>query len=250
MALGVGIVVLEAGEEGGGRAYEAARALKAAVGDRAYLLIAERVDVASAVGASGVVLADDGIPAIVARSMMMKSNSDSIYLPLVARTIRSSDSARSATSSEGADFLIVNTGTDDFSAVFDDAGAQHVKIPVFFTLNDVQSEGSYSDTTSKLLQSGASGVVLSLAGIQHLGENVIERDFIKVGAADSVPEVTYSSPSTLEEANNVMVLTREKTKVAGFTKLDERVMQLIAMEKPILSEAVAVIRKAAPMVII
>jgi hypothetical protein len=47
-----------------------------------------------------------------------------------------------------------------------------------------------------------------------------------------------------------MVLTREKTKVAGFTKLDERVMQLIAMEKPILSEAVAVIRKAAPMVII
>jgi chemotaxis signal transduction protein len=89
-----------------------------------------------------------------------------------------------------------------------------------------------------------------LAGIQHLGENVIERDFIKVGAADSVPEVTYSSPSTLEEANNVMVLTRDKTKVAGFTKLDERVMQLLAMEKPILSEAVAVIRKAAPMVII
>jgi hypothetical protein len=193
---------------------------------------------------------DAGIPAIVARSMMMKSNSDSIYLPLVARTIRSSDSARSATSSEGADFLIVNTGTDDFSAVFDDAGAQHVKIPVFFTLNDVQTEDSYSDTTSKLLQSGASGVVLSLAGIQHLAENIIERDFIKVGAADSVPEVTYSSLSTLEEANNVMVLTREKTKVAGFTKLDEKVMQLIAMEKPILSEAVAVIRKAAPMVII
>ncbi|KAM0883039.1 hypothetical protein ACQ4PT_031897 [Festuca glaucescens] len=243
---GMGIVVLEAGEEGGGRAYEAARALKAAVGDRAYLLIAERVDVASAVGASGVVLADDGIPAIVARSMMMKSNSDSIYLPLVARTIRSSDSARSATSSEGADFLIVNTGTDDFSTVFDDAGAQHVKIPVFFTLNDVQSEGSYSDTTSKLLQSGASGIVLSLAGIQHLTDNIIERDFIKVGNADSVPQVTYSSPSTLEEAN-VMVLTREKTKVAGFTKLDEKVMQLIAMEKPILSEAVAVIRKAAPM---
>ena len=60
VARGVGIVVLEAGEEGGGRAYEAAVALRAAVGDRAYLLIAERVDVASAVGASGVVLADDG----------------------------------------------------------------------------------------------------------------------------------------------------------------------------------------------
>lgn len=60
VARGVGIVVLEAGKEGGGRAYEAAVALRAVVGDRAYLLIAERVDVASAVGASGVVLADDG----------------------------------------------------------------------------------------------------------------------------------------------------------------------------------------------
>ncbi|EAY97907.1 hypothetical protein OsI_19823 [Oryza sativa Indica Group] len=60
VARGVGIVVLEAGEEGGGRVYEAALSLKASVGDRAYLLVAERVDVASAVGASGVVLADDG----------------------------------------------------------------------------------------------------------------------------------------------------------------------------------------------
>ncbi|KAI5018519.1 hypothetical protein ZWY2020_043407 [Hordeum vulgare] len=247
VARGVGIVVLEAGEEGGGRAYEAARALKAAVGDRAYLLIAERVDVASAVGASGVVLADDGIPAIVARGMMMKSNSDSIYLPLVARTIRSSDSAKSATSSEGADFLIVNTGNGDFSSDFNGNGAQHVKIPVFFTINDLQSEGSYSDTTSRLFQSGASGIVLSLAGIQHLTDNIIETVFLKVDATDRVPQVTYSSASVLEETNNVMVLTREKSKVAGFTKLDEKVMQLIATEKPILSEAVAVIRKAAPM---
>jgi thiamine monophosphate synthase len=56
----LGIVVLEAGEEIGGRAYEAALALKVAVGDRAYLLITERVDIATAVGASGVVIADQG----------------------------------------------------------------------------------------------------------------------------------------------------------------------------------------------
>jgi hypothetical protein len=60
VARGVGIVVLEAGEESGGRAYEAALALKVAVGDRAYLLITERVDIATAVGASGVVIADQG----------------------------------------------------------------------------------------------------------------------------------------------------------------------------------------------
>jgi hypothetical protein len=57
------------------------------------------------------------IPIIVARSMMMKSNADSMYLPIVARRIQSS---------EGADFLIVNTGT-----------------PIFFTLNHL-SEGTYS----------------------------------------------------------------------------------------------------------
>ncbi|KAL5229956.1 hypothetical protein ABZP36_028732 [Zizania latifolia] len=248
VARGVGIVVLEPGEDGGGRVYEAARALKASVGDRAYLLIAERVDVASAVGASGVVLADDGIPAIVARSMMMKSNSDSIYLPLVARTIRSANTARSAASSEGADFLIIDTSCDDYFSVMNGVGgSQHVKIPVFFTLGDFQSEGSYSDITSRLLQSGASGIVMSLAGIQVLTDDTIERDFSKVDATDSVLLASYSSANTLEEANNVMVLTREKTKVAGFTKLDEKVMQLISKEKPILSEAVAVIRKAAPM---
>ncbi|KAL6620187.1 hypothetical protein ACP70R_035326 [Stipagrostis hirtigluma subsp. patula] len=250
VARGVGIVVLEAGEEGGGRAYEAARALKAAVGDRAYLLIAERVDVASAVGASGVVLADEGIPAIVARSMMMKSNADSIYLPLVARTIRSQNSAIIASSSEGADFLIVDTRGDDFFSVMNggDGGVdQHVRIPTLFTLNDLQSGGNYSDITSRLLQSGASGIVTSLAGMQLLTDDLIERDFSKVDATEEVPQDSYSSASTLEEGNNVMVLTREKTKVAGFTKLDEKVMQLIETEKPILSEAVAVIRKAAPM---
>lgn len=57
---GVGVVVLEGADETGARLYEAACALKSMVGDRAYLLVAERVDVAAAVGASGVVLSDAG----------------------------------------------------------------------------------------------------------------------------------------------------------------------------------------------
>ncbi|KAJ1262723.1 hypothetical protein BS78_09G131700 [Paspalum vaginatum] len=249
VARGVGIVMLEAGDEGGGRAYEAARSLRAVVGDRAYLLVAERVDVASAVGASGVVLADDGIPAIVARSMMMKSNADSIYLPIVARTIRSANSAITASGSEGADFLIVNTGSDDFADVMNGGVGQHVKIPILFTLNDLQSGATYSDFTSRLLQSGASGVVTSLAGMQLLTDDLIKRDFLKSDSIEEVPQASYSSAGsgTLEDENDVMVLTREKAKVAGFTKLDEKVMQLIETEKPILNEAIAVIRKAAPM---
>lgn len=57
----VRIVLLNGGEGSrGGRLYEAACLLKSVVQDRAYLLISERVDVAAAVGASGVVLSDQG----------------------------------------------------------------------------------------------------------------------------------------------------------------------------------------------
>lgn len=193
---------------------------------------------------------DAGIPAIVARSMMMKSNADSIYLPIVARTIRSANSAISASSSEGADFLIVNNVGDNFADVMSGSVGQQVKIPIFFTLNELHSGATYSDFTSRVLQSGASGIVTSLAGMQHLTDDLLERDFSKVDGTEEVPQASYSSASTLENANNVMVLTPEKTKVAGFTKLDKKVVHLIEREKPILSEAVAVIRKAAPMVII
>lgn len=183
---------------------------------------------------------------------MMKSNADSIYLPIVARTIQSANSAISASSSEGADFLIVNTGSDDFADVMNSGVGQHVKIPIFFTLHHLQSGGTYSDFTSRLLQSGASGVVISLAGMQLLTDDLIKKDFSKVDSTEEVPQASYSSAGMLEDVNNVMVVTRnrEKTKVAGFTKLDEKVMHLIETEKPILNEAIAVIRKAAPMVII
>ena len=56
-----GIVVLNGGEATGGRIYEAACKLKSVLRDRAYLLVAERVDIAAAANASGVVLSDQGL---------------------------------------------------------------------------------------------------------------------------------------------------------------------------------------------
>lgn len=57
----VGVVVLKSGGGGSGRVmYDAACLLKAVIQDRAYLLVDERVDVATAVNASGVVLSDQG----------------------------------------------------------------------------------------------------------------------------------------------------------------------------------------------
>ncbi|GKE10556.1 probable transmembrane GTPase FZO-like protein, chloroplastic, partial [Tanacetum coccineum] len=55
----VGVVVLKSGGGGSGRVmYDAACLLKAVIRDRAYFLVDERVDVATAVNASGVVLSD------------------------------------------------------------------------------------------------------------------------------------------------------------------------------------------------
>lgn len=62
----VGIVVLNGGQTSGGKLYEAACKLKLVLGDRAYLLVTERVDIAAAANASGVVLSDQGIQLILA----------------------------------------------------------------------------------------------------------------------------------------------------------------------------------------
>ncbi|XP_047316887.1 probable transmembrane GTPase FZO-like, chloroplastic [Impatiens glandulifera] len=56
----VGVVLLDGGDSSGGRLYEAACLLKSVIRDRAYLGIKERVDIAAAIGASGVVLSDQG----------------------------------------------------------------------------------------------------------------------------------------------------------------------------------------------
>ena len=56
----VRVVVLIGDEYSGGKLYKAARFLKSVVGDRVYMLIDERVDVVATVGASGILLSDQG----------------------------------------------------------------------------------------------------------------------------------------------------------------------------------------------
>ncbi|XP_072958809.1 probable transmembrane GTPase FZO-like, chloroplastic isoform X1 [Typha angustifolia] len=245
VAKGVGIVVLDGGEESGGRVYEAACVLKSVVGDRAYLLISERVDVASAVGASGVVLSDDGIPTIIARNMMMKSKSDTVYLPLVARIIKTVNSAISASSSEGADFLIISTSIDNFIRVLR-SSIQHVKVPIFFSIVGLVGDESPASVTSKLLQSGACGVVMSFADMKLFSVDLLEKLSSENDEAVRVVQDGYSISSKMD-VEDIRVVTNGKKGIAGFTKLDKREIQLIEMERLLLNEAVAVISKAAPM---
>ncbi|KAK8630710.1 hypothetical protein V6N13_079491 [Hibiscus sabdariffa] len=183
----VGLVVLNGGEGSGGTVYEAARSLKAVVKDRAYLLITERVDIAAAVGASGVVLSDQGLPAIVARNTMMDSKSDSVFLPLVARIVQSSDAALNASGSEGADFLIYDVGQEE-----------HVDM----RCHRMPSCPTFSNQDESFNE-------LKMADIVH----------------DS----------------------HQKTGVAGFVNMEDREKQLIEKERSVLTEAINVFQKAAPL---
>jgi thiamine-phosphate pyrophosphorylase len=85
----------------GGRLLELAEALKQAIGDSALLIVNERVDVATAVGANGVQLGEEALPVAMARDMLGPE-------ALIGRSVHSLDGAARA-AQEGADFLVVGT---------------------------------------------------------------------------------------------------------------------------------------------
>ncbi|KAG1331796.1 putative transmembrane GTPase FZO-like, chloroplastic [Cocos nucifera] len=245
VAKGVGMVVLDCGDESGGRLYEAACRLKSVIGDRAYFLIAERVDIASAVGASGVVLSDKGIPAIVARNMMMKSKPDSVYLPLVARTVQTANSAISASSSEGADFLIMSMETDNYVTILENSVNTQVKVPVFFAAIELLHDELPFNMASKLLQLGACGIVITLGDIKLFGDDILKA-FSKEDVVNRISRDVYAN-STRMDMEGVSVMINGRNRVSGFMKLGDREIRLIEAERMLLHEVVAVVKKAAPM---
>eukprot|EP00268_Persea_americana_P058683 TRINITY_DN7126_c0_g1_i7.p1 TRINITY_DN7126_c0_g1~~TRINITY_DN7126_c0_g1_i7.p1 ORF type:complete len:845 (-),score=168.11 TRINITY_DN7126_c0_g1_i7:738-3128(-) len=238
-----GIVVLDAGEGSGGRLYEAARALKSVIGERAYLLIAERVDVAAAVGAGGVVLSDQGLPAIVARNMMMESKTESVVLPLVGRTVQTANSALIASNSEGADFLILAMDRDRYAEVLGNSAYRHVKVPIFTMIASL-GEGPLFAAATKSLQSGASGLVISLEDIKLFRDDTLDQ--LLTGY-----KMNRLMQSELQISNNHEMNLNDgfngRNGVSGFTKIEDKEKQFIEVEKLVLLEAIAVIRKAAPL---
>ncbi|XP_010255948.1 PREDICTED: probable transmembrane GTPase FZO-like, chloroplastic isoform X2 [Nelumbo nucifera] len=242
----VGIVVLNDADGSGGRLYEAARLLKSVIRDRAYLLIAERVDIAAAVSASGVLLSDQGLPAIVARNMMMQSKSDSVVLPLVARNVQTANTALSASSFEGADFLIYDTGKEIYDEVLVNPVFQNVKIPVFTSSALLGWEPPFTEEASKLLKSGGSGLVISLEDMKMFSGDVLSKLFNSINVINKRTQDEPRSSNTPEKADFTKDLTG-KEGYAGFFKLEDREKQFIETERVVLKEAIATIRKAAPL---
>ncbi|XP_073223809.1 probable transmembrane GTPase FZO-like, chloroplastic isoform X1 [Cicer arietinum] len=241
----VGIVVLSSNEQSGGKLYEAACMLKSLVRDRAYLLVAERVDIAAAAVTSGVLLSDQGLPTVVARNTMLGSNAELVVLPLVARFVQTVDTAVNASKSEGADFLIYGGG--DLKRLNQEIGkvVKNVKIPIFASC--VGKNMSYAEALS-LLASGASGFVTSLEGFGLFDDDFFQKLF---DGGFSNDERTLDDRGgkidNIKLVNNSNGLQSKAEVVGGFIKLEDRKKQLIEMERSVLNEAIKVIKKAAPL---
>lgn len=191
-----------------------------------------------------------GLPAIVARNVMSKSTSESVLLPLVARRLQSAGDAVSASSFEGADFLIISTDMENYTKVLDDfVITLDIKIPFFFAVDDITRGDSLYSTATKLLQSGASGMILSLDDLNWLSDGILKKLFQN---ASKLNGRIQSKGLNSDELSNIDTARKEhvsKQMVAGFTKLSEREIQFIERERNILLEAVTTIRRAAPLVI-
>ncbi|KAK6164699.1 hypothetical protein DH2020_001563 [Rehmannia glutinosa] len=241
----VGIVVLTGGEGSGKKLYEAACLLKSVIKDRAYLLIDERVDIAAAVDASGVLLSDQGLPTIVARNTMMDAKTDSVILPLVARNVQSHEAALDASNSEGADFLIYTINGDARLEELVSSVSGLVKIPIFIMVDTPRDEISLK-ISSGSLRSGVSGIVVSLDELSSFRENDLTELFYSEYASNKKVEdgdQSFDHLETIGMENGFY----GKELIAGFTRLEEREQQLIDKERSILLEAINVIQSAAPL---
>ncbi|GMH02685.1 hypothetical protein Nepgr_004524 [Nepenthes gracilis] len=242
----VGIVVVMGGEGGGGgRLYQAACWLKSVIRDRAYLLIAERVDIAAAVNASGVVLSDQGLPTIVARNTLMGSKSESVILPVVGRCVQTVDAAVSASKSEGADFLIYSTEVEEHTNVPIQSMCANVKAPIFTTTTLNEDTVSF-DLASRLLRSGASGLVITLRTLKLSMGDTLSKLLSDAHTTNNRSQDKVTRVNKFKMLDVIDGLAGEKG-VAGFVKLEHREVQFIKKERWILLEAINVIQKAAPL---
>ncbi|WOG83692.1 hypothetical protein DCAR_0102869 [Daucus carota subsp. sativus] len=243
----IGIVVLnDGGDASGGKMYEAACLLKSFIGGRAYLLLSERVDIAAAVNASGVLLSDQGLPAIVARKTITDAKFESAVLPLVARNVQTPVAAENASNSEGADFLIYNVdGRKPLDEVVDTVFGR-IKIPIFILTNTLKDDELFGEA-SRLMKAGASGLVISLNELKVLSDDVLYKMFKSVNLSKKRQQEILPNLADKLRTNDASNGSFVKEGVVGFVNLEDKVQKLMEREKSVLTEAIDVIKRAAPL---
>lgn len=169
----------------------------------------------------------------------MDSKSDSVFLPLIGRKVQTTNAAMNASSFEGADFVIYDKSKEENIA---DSIISQVKIPTFVTVDSITEDTLFNEM-SYLLQSGASGLVVSLEGLKLLGTDALNKIYI-----------LQASGKNLEDLSNGLELDKfngfpGEKRLMGFLSLEEREAELIETERSLLLEAIDVIQRASPMVI-
>lgn len=176
---------------------------------------------------------------------MMESKTESVVLPLVGRTVQTVNSALIASNSEGADFLILVMDRDRYAEVLDNSAYQHVKVPIFTMIASL-GEGPLFAAATKFLQSGASGLVISLEDIKLFSDDALDQlltGYKMNRLMQSELQISNKHEMNLNDGFN------GRNEVSGFTKIEDKEKQFIEVEKLVLLEAISVIRKAAPLVI-
>ena len=177
---------------------------------------------------------------------MTDSKSDSVFLPLVARTVRTANAALNASSSEGADFLIYDLGEEEHVGMAMKSVYENVKIPIFIVNNNSQAKVTSYFDVSKILKSGASGLVLSLEDLRLFTDDVLSQLFNIVSTTNNKPQDESINEIKMEDIDHD---SHQKMGLAGFIKVEDREKQLIEKERSVLIEAINVFQKAAPLVI-
>lgn len=177
---------------------------------------------------------------------MVDSISDSLFLPLVARNVKSSFSAVNASKSEGADFLVYDFDEEKLDVTTE--LFKNVKIPIFILFSSYGDDATFHEAL-KWLEMGASGLVISLQGLRLLSDDVVGKLFDSIYTENGRKEdnIKIANTSGLLNIDNGTLGTAQ---VAGFVNLEDREKQVIETEKLVLREAINIIQKAAPLVII
>lgn len=260
IAGGFTMVILESrggagGDEGSGgaRLYEAARLLKATLRGRAELLVAERVDIAAAAGASGVLLSDEGLPAVVARSMMQNISPENPVLPLVVRSVSSAQSALLATASEGADLLILQAQDERDTKIIISSVCERVSIPIFSqeSVGSLISILKAEKTAFPSLEAGASGLICNGIDLKSLAADdigVLTLSLVTAMNSSFQPRSAGGARSSFlsEVRNPSSTNTAKDTATSKTLSLDLQVRIILDEERGLLASLIRLVQEASP----
>lgn len=163
---GVDLVQLREKDLHGAELLALAHRLRVAIGDRALLIINERVDVAAALPAGGVQLGEDAVPVTAARQILGPEK-------LIGRSVHSVEGAELAVK-DGADFLVVGTMFASRSHPGEEPAGPHLlrRITETCSLPSIGIGGITSENCKQVVEAGGVGiaVITSILAAPDSGE--------------------------------------------------------------------------------